>query len=230
MKVKDMDTVLLSIVENSNSLLKSFLDAFVNGIRHSGNKIFSFNILDFQIMDCQGCTEDIFFQPNGSCKCEDDFTSIYPYLQKSQFLVFGLDLDFPETLKELDKVLLRMEPLFPAIINGTSELSSKKLFAILFSRLNISYRSKVDEHIEEFANLYNYEYLGSIHRTQYNLLERLPVSIAKSFAFEDDFSSLGLDLITTGKVNISLKERIERNLLPEDSLFREFLPLIGGKY
>lgn len=225
-----MDTILLTIVENSNSIIKSFLGGFANGIRNGGNKIFEFNILDYNILDCQGCTEDIFFQPNGSCKCEDDFTSIYPFLMKCQFLVFAVDLDNRDAFKELNKILIRMEPIFPVSINGISEQKSKKLLTIVFSRLNNGLKDKIEELVEEFANLYNYEYLGSLYRPQYKLLEHLPTNITKSFAFEEDFYRFGRELISTGAINNSLKERIERDLLPEDSLFRDFLPFISENF
>ncbi|ROL57744.1 hypothetical protein D9V84_03225 [Bacteroidetes/Chlorobi group bacterium Naka2016] len=224
-----METALLNFIEETNSTIESFLKGFTNGINQAGAKVFELNIKHYQILDCIGCTEDIFFEPNGTCKCEDDFTSAYPFLQKSQYLVFAIDLDKQNLLKELNKVLLRMEPLFNFSFNGSLEQNTKKILLLLFSLRTSDLKPKVEEIIEEFANLYNYEYLGFLYRPDYHLLKMLPQSIARSFGFEESFTALGKELVATGKINSSIKEKIEREFLPQDSLFREIYALIGRR-
>ncbi|MGC8747434.1 MAG: hypothetical protein ACP5RR_00950 [Candidatus Kapaibacteriota bacterium] len=225
-----MEATLLSFFNKTNSILESFLDSFVNGFRSSNGKAYEFSVFDYQINDCKGCTEDIFFQPGGECKCEDDFNSIYPFLHKSDLLILALDLEHPRILNELTKVLLRMEPLFQIPINGANELPSKKIFSILFSRSNNQNAQIAVQLIEEFATLYNYELLGIVHRSNCHLLEYLPESISKSFGFEADFFNLAQEMCKTGKLHENLRDRIEREFLPQDSLFREIVALMGRSF
>jgi hypothetical protein len=58
------------------------------------------------------------------------------------------------------------------------------------------------------------------------LFELLPDSISSDFNFEQDFERLGFEFARTGKVDETISQRLERNLLPNDSFLKDFALLL----
>jgi len=220
-----MEAVVLDFTLPSSIRIQSFISSFAEGLTKGGFLVHKYNLNDFKIMDCKGCTEDIMFVPNGECKCEDDFTKIYPQINVSEVLVFAVDLSSRGLLESLSKVLTRFEPVFKLNFNGSSESPQKKVFSLLFSPTNYKKVEVIEQLLEEFTQLYNYENLGNALRTNYKFLEIMPESIVQSIALDSDYFNLAYDLAKNKKVNHSLLEKVQRNFTPEDSLIKEILSI-----
>lgn len=216
-----METVILDFTTNTSFLINFLLDNFIKGISESKYPVHRIKLSSIEVLDCKACTEDIWFDPNCACKCEDDFSVSYPILKKSQLLVFAFDLDYRNLLKELSKVIDRLEPLFQLNYNGDSLINAKKILSLVFSRANNSLAEKVSTLLEEFSSIYNYEFLGQIHRGQIHLMELMPESIVKSLGFDLDFYKLAFDLSNGNTLSENLQSRIQRDLTPDDSVLNK---------
>lgn len=216
-----METVIFDFMKSTPSLTKSLLESFIEGISECNYPVHRINLSSTNVLDCKACTEDIWFDPNSGCKCDDELANLYPILKKCQLLVFAIDLEYKNLLKELSKVIDRLEPLFNISFNGDTRFDRKKVLALIFFRSNGSLSIQVSNLLDEFASFYNYEYLGHIYRGQTHLVDLLPESIFKSLGFDLDYHKLAIELVKNNTLNEDLINRIQRNLTPEDSVLRE---------
>lgn len=220
-----MDAVLFDFT-NSNKHLKSYIDSFTNGFIRGGGNLQKIDIFDIQIQECKGCTEDIFYHSEGTCRCNDEFSSFYPILKKSEFWFMVFDSERWNYLTRFINVLDRMEPLIQPSMNGETKSFSNNVLAFIFSGSNKSNSQPIVQMLSEFSMLFNSNYLGNIHRSNYDLFSLLPVSVLKEFGFEKDFENLGFELAVRGEVNSTIKERIERDIFTEDSFLKDFALLL----
>ncbi len=219
-----MEAVLFDFTD-SNKLLNNYIDAFANGFIRGGGKLQKIDILKIQIQDCKGCTEDIFFLPNGFCQCNDEFSNFYPILKRSEFWFMVFDIEGWNYLPKLINVLDRMEPLFDTSLNGESISTKNNILAFIFSGGRKSNAQPIEQMLTEFSELFDNNYLGNIRRSNYDFFSLLPVSVLKEFGFEQDFEQLGFELATKGEVNSAIVKRIERDILTEDSFLKDFASL-----
>jgi multimeric flavodoxin WrbA len=220
-----MEAVLLDFT-NSNKIINRFLGSFLNGFRQAGGNHQSIDIFKTQILDCKGCTEDIFFQSDGNCQCFDEFSQFYPQLRERNLWFFAIDLEQRDYFPRLLNVLNRMEPLFQPNYNGDSVGAKKSIFAFIFSGSRDRHINPLVHLLKEFSQLYGYDFIGTLHRPNYDLFELLPDSISSDFNFEQDFERLGFEFARTGKVDETISQRLERNLLPNDSFLKDFALLL----
>ncbi|MCX7909557.1 MAG: hypothetical protein N2560_08590 [Ignavibacteria bacterium] len=221
-----METIILDFTKPTNKVLQIFLTNFSNGLKKSGSLFHQINLNDVYILDCLGCTEDIFFVSNGKCKCNDELEKVYPLLMSSQIWVFALDITESKSIEQFIKVLNRMEPIFTLSLNGDKSLPKKKVMCLLFSREGKSQPQYILNLLKEFAKLFNYDYLGSVFRTKYSLFEFMPESVINSFAFNQDYYNLAFELVTNGLLNNVIVERIQREIVPKDSFLQDILALL----
>ncbi len=221
-----MEAILLDFTELLNKRLQTFIHSFSKGYQSTGSQLHLIKFQQLNIMDCLGCTEDVFFVPNGECKCIDDLSEIYPKLKNSQTWVFALDISKNETFQKFPKVLNRLEPMFPTVLNGLTSSPQKKILSLLFSKTNDGNISSLLDVFNEFSTLYNYNFLGCVHRTNYDILELIPERIINSFGFEDDYFNLASELAAKGSLNKFLQERLQRPIIQEEFLLRDILNLI----
>lgn len=221
-----METVILDFTDKTNERLNSLLDSFSNGIQNAGSLLHKVYLKGLKFVDCLGCTEDPFFVSDGVCKCDDDFNSIYPILKKSDLWVFALDISSKSQFKELSMVLNRMEPMFQLNFNGISSEPTKKIVSLLFSKFDNGMEDVYLNVLKEFSALYNYEYLGTVHRNKYNVFELMPESIFESLPFGREFYNLAYELATNGKLNDLLVEKLQSEIVPSDSLLSDIISFL----
>jgi len=220
-----MEAILLDLT-NSNKILSRFINSFLNGFRRAGGSYKNIDLFKTQVSDCRGCTEDLFFQYDGTCRCLDEFSQFYPLLREHKFWFFAIDLEQRNFYPLFINLLNRMEPLFQPNFNGEPTEMQKFLFALIFSGSKNRDIEIVEQLMKEFSQLYRYDFLGMLHRPNYDLFELLPGVISNEFGFEEDFDRLGFELARTGKIDRTICQRLERNILPEDSFLRDFALLL----
>ncbi|MFN3307436.1 MAG: hypothetical protein ACK42Z_09680, partial [Candidatus Kapaibacteriota bacterium] len=86
-----MEAVIFNFLNSTPLLTNSLLENFIEGISKCNHPVHRINLSSMKVLDCMACTEDIWFDPNSGCKCEDELSKLYPILKKSQLLVFAID-------------------------------------------------------------------------------------------------------------------------------------------
>lgn len=221
-----MEAVILDFIDKTNDKLNALVKNFYNGIIKAGSVAHQINLNELTFMDCLGCTEDLFFVSDGECKCDDDFTKIYPFLKRSELWVFALDVSSKKQFKELMVVLNRMEPMFQINFNGTTSPPSKKIVSLLFSKFENSSEKFFVNVLEEFSKLFNYEFLGSVLRNRYNIFELIPESIFSDLSISKDYYNLGYELASSGSLNNALVKKLQGEIIPSDSLLSDILSFL----
>ncbi len=215
-----MNAVLLNF-SGSNYPITNFLSSFVDGLKSGAVHIDSFEINSLQIDKCRGCTENIFFESNGDCLCEDDFRSIYPFLRQANFWLFSLNLEDKINFSKLINVFNRFEPLFS--LNGTSLLSPKILSLIFAENQQNELLNKVIQEFENLALIFNAQFLGYVFRPDILTLSYLPMNLKIIPLFEEAYYRAGNSLATKGDFEKDTFEEIFTGYLPKDSLTYEII-------
>ncbi|MCX7879370.1 MAG: hypothetical protein N2517_01785 [Ignavibacteria bacterium] len=219
-----LNAFLIDFADGKSQFVTKLIESFVDGLKKGGANVEILKVGKVQISKCRSCTEDLFFVSNGDCKCLDEFSSFYGEFKKSNLWVFALDITNKLFLEDFNNVLNRMEPLFRLKSNPKKK---KLLASLIFSKGRASIANNISKLIEDFAILYDYQYLGSVVRNDYGVIELLPQKTLNEFAFETDFLNLGYDLTRLNALSPTITERVARNIRPENSFINEISKLLG---
>jgi multimeric flavodoxin WrbA len=144
------------------------LEAFLDGLQKKDVEIEFVNVKDLDISPCRGCTDNMTFEFDDDCRCEDDMNKLYPMFRESDVWIFGVSLEYEGTSYYLKNLLDRMEPLFQPVYFGGGDLPVEKPRAgkiILTATYGSDTRENLallEEELRSLAILFSKEYAGTI--------------------------------------------------------------------
>lgn len=182
------------------------------------------NLDTLSINPCEGCTEDINFEPTPCCAhINDDMNSLYPILRESEIWIFAISLNNKSIPKKVYNFIDRLEPLFNSSDN-TFELSltdltlarnNGKVFLLSTSEhWGKEVFEEISNQIQSVSLLFSKEYFGEILRPHFGVFaSRMESDIEFNNAMNLALSSLANDIINQKKISNGYLEKISDNLI-----------------
>lgn len=155
------------VIKNSESFLSGLdliLKHFLTGLKRAGAEYEVVNLNMMDIKACRLCTEDLTFDDNGRCQCDDDMQLLYPKLKEYENWVIAT----PFTGKipgKLINFLDRLGPLFESNLDDP-EVHLNGNIALISTTAHYESDSfgSLSEHFEDFTPVVSKRFTGSIAR------------------------------------------------------------------
>jgi multimeric flavodoxin WrbA len=231
-----MKVLTLNFCSNGKDGFRSLLlEPFIEGLKMAGAEVELVDTSGLYIEPCRGCTKDILYESDGTCKCQDDMQKLYPKFRESDIWVFATPANMNGSLNILMNILDRLEPLFqlpdefPDFDFPNDDIQQKGKMVLISASCtneNDGYQCMVG-HFQDMSKVFAREFAGAILRPQ---AEAIPLLNTMNVPINDVSSAAkkaGYELVTEGKIKTETLSKISRQLLPEDSFLKEINNLVA---
>ncbi|HAW08210.1 MAG TPA: hypothetical protein DCW42_03430 [Bacteroidetes bacterium] len=220
--------------------IKYILDPFLKSLTQSSTENVEVEVINLDQMlinECLGCSEDLFFTPQDTCRQKDDMNSVYPILRDSDLWFFAISSNLPTLPTKLLNFLDRLEPLFTEDfleMNGNGKSSSKKKFTGGIFLLGTSFlwdRSVFDEltfQMQSLAVLFNRELKGQILRPHYSaFIEHCENDSTFKEQILKDINYISNSILNSEKIDDSHFQSLNAPIITRDEYIRKFSEVLS---
>ncbi len=216
------------------------LQPFIKGLRSEGADVELKYIYGMNITPCNGCTNDILFEPEQECLIEDDMKELYHKLNDADLWLFASPNYLNSVTSGLKNLFDRLEPLFEAPHIFENNQCYDKIKQSLTKRTSqgsvllittcghwgMDNFKSIIEQVEYVADMMGRKFLPPIVRPHSSVLKSLS-NLGKSptdvyIAAEQ----AGIELVRTGTISQENINIISRELVPRDSFIQELSLLV----
>ncbi len=198
------------------------LEPFLDGMKNSGANVDLVNLDKLSILPCRACTGDLYYEPKGDCRCEDDMALLYPKFKQSDIWVFATPNYYDSIVPKLKRLLDRMEPLFSIDDNELHKGNFGKLaFVSTCDMYEVENFNIMVDHFRSVSRLFARDYSGALLRPHASTLAAMKEVGAP---VDDIFSAAkeaGKQLVSKGAISREVLEKVSRKLVSKKSFFEE---------
>ncbi len=208
------------------------MDSFISGMEESGATVEIVNTDSMTILPCRACTDDVSYETDGECKCEDDMQALYPKLKESDVWVFASPITDSTLSNDIINILDRLEPMFQPVLKlkGTSiRIPKKGKIAFLSSTKDYELTSFANavNHFKSISKMYEREYAGSVLRPHSWAISNLDSVGLHTEDILNAAKEAGKELINNGKISTEIQHRISGELVPKKSFTNKLNSLLS---
>jgi hypothetical protein len=207
--------------DNGNTYL--ILKPFLDGMKASGADIELIYLNRLNILPCKECTDDLTFESNGECNCDDDMNMLYPKFREADIWIFATPNYYDGLVPKMKHLLDRLEPLFSLGDDFTANngFTGKLAFVSTCDLYDLNNFDIITSHFKALSELFAKEFAGALLRPHINALLALRET---GNSVEDVFEAAndaGKQIIVNGKISTRTLESVSRRLVPKKSFIAE---------